>query len=131
MNDNLRDRGTIKWTAMMLPEHVSLLRELESNQDKVKRPVLDISQIEDIEMIISEAMEFSNPVQFSVFKPLPFLNGAETGEIIYIEGEIHYINQIRKVFHVVDSKGDTNLIKFEDVVGVEMEMNKQKNLSED
>ncbi|WP_307894080.1 YolD-like family protein [Bacillus swezeyi] len=119
-DDNLKDRGTIKWTAMMLPEHVSLLRELESNHNRVKKPVLDLAQIEDMEMIISEAMEFNKTVQFAVFKPLPFLNGAETGEIIYIEGKIHYINQQRKLFHVMDSKGDTNFIKFEDVVGVEM-----------
>lgn len=105
---------------MMLPEHVSLLPVLESNQDKVKRPLLDMSQIEDMEMIISEAMEFNHPVQFSVFKLLPMLNGPETGEIVQIEGHIHYINQLRKLFHVVDSKGDTNLIKFEDVVGVKM-----------
>ncbi|QNT74996.1 YolD-like family protein [Bacillus licheniformis] len=104
---------------MMLPEHVGLLRELESNQNKVKRPVLDMSQIEDMEMIISEAMEFNTQLQFTIFKPLPFLNGADTGELINIEGKIHYINHIRKVFHVVDSKGDTNLIKFEDIVKVE------------
>ncbi|MEC1262485.1 YolD-like family protein [Bacillus swezeyi] len=36
----------------MLPEHVSLLRELESNRNRVKRPVLDIAQTEDMEMII-------------------------------------------------------------------------------
>ncbi|QBR22286.1 YolD-like family protein [Bacillus licheniformis] len=105
---------------MMLPEHVGLLRELESRQNKVKRPVLDTSQIEDMEIIISEAMEFNNPVLFSVFKPLPMLNGPETGEIVQIEGHIHYINQLKKTFYVVDSKGDTNLIKFEDVVGVEI-----------
>ncbi|MEK5097062.1 YolD-like family protein [Bacillus sp. FSL W8-0848] len=105
---------------MMLPEHVCLLRELESNHNRVKRPVLDMAQIEDMERVICEAMEFNSTVQFSVFKPLPFLNGADTGEIVQIEGHIHYINQIRKVFHVVDSKGDTNLIKFEDVVGVEI-----------
>ncbi|ATH95614.1 YolD-like family protein [Bacillus glycinifermentans] len=104
---------------MMLPEHVSLLRELESNHNRVKKPVLDMTQIEDMERVICEAMEFNMPVQFAVFKQLPFLNGAETGEIIYIEGKIHYINQIRKVFHVVDSKGDTNFIKFEDIVKVE------------
>ncbi|WP_412678067.1 YolD-like family protein [Bacillus swezeyi] len=119
-DDNLKDRGAIKWTAMMLPEHVGLLRELESNQNKVKRPVLDMAQIEDMEKVICEAMEFNLTVQFSVFKSLPFLNGAETGETINIEGKIHYINHIRKVFHVVDSKGDTNLIKFEDVVSVEI-----------
>ncbi len=119
-DENLKDRGTIKWTAMMLPEHVSLIRELERSHNKVKRPVLDLAQIDDMEMIISEAMEFNNPVQFSVFKPLPMLNGPETGEIVQIEGHIHYINQLRKLFHVVDSKGDTNLIKFEDIVGVEL-----------
>ncbi|OMI06417.1 hypothetical protein BVL54_21645 [Bacillus paralicheniformis] len=104
----------------MLLEHVGLLRELESNQTKVKRPVLDMAQIEDMEKVIREAMEFNNQVQFTIFKPLPFLNGAETGELINIKGKIHYINHIRTTFHVVDSKGDTNLIKFEDVVGVEI-----------
>lgn len=79
-----------------------------------------MSQIEDMEMIISEAMEFNNPVRFSVFKPLPLLNGPETGEIIQIEGHIHYINQLQKTLHVVDSKGDSNFIKFKDIVGVEM-----------
>ncbi|MEC3608749.1 YolD-like family protein [Bacillus glycinifermentans] len=119
-DDNLKDRGTIKWTAMMLPEHVSLLRELETNLNRVKRPVLDMAQIEDMERVICEVMEINSTVQFSVFKPLPFLNGAETGETINIEGKIHYIYQIRKVFHVVDSKQDTNLIKFEGVAGVKM-----------
>lgn len=93
---------------------------IRKQPDKVKRPVLDMSQIEDMEMTISEAMEFNNPVQFSVFKPLPLLNGPETGEIVQIEGHIHYINQLHKTFHVLDSKGDTNLIKFEDIVDVEM-----------
>ncbi|MEC1427906.1 YolD-like family protein [Bacillus sonorensis] len=102
----------------MMPEHSEFLRELESSKNRVKRPVLDMAQIEDMEKVICEAMEFNSAVQFSVFKTLPFLNGAETGEIIYIEGKIHYINQIRKVFHVVDSKGDTNLINFEDVVDI-------------
>ncbi|CAI8850228.1 hypothetical protein EMIT074MI3_20210 [Bacillus licheniformis] len=41
-------------------------------------------------------------------------------ETVQIEGHIHYINQLHNTFHVVDSKGDTNLIKFEDIVGVEM-----------
>lgn len=61
---------------MMLPEHVSLLRELESSQDKVKRPLLDMSQIEDME--ISEAMEFNSAVQFFECLKLPLLNGLET-----------------------------------------------------
>ncbi|MCD2370827.1 YolD-like family protein [Bacillus sp. BS3(2021)] len=76
---------------MMLPEHVSMLPESESTHNRMKRPVLDMAQVEDMEKVISEAMEFNNPVQFSVFKPLPMLNGPETGEIVQIEGYIHYI----------------------------------------
>lgn len=36
-----RDRGTIKWNAMMLPEHVKLLREWKAEDDYVKMPELD------------------------------------------------------------------------------------------
>ncbi len=64
---------------MMLTEHVELLRELESSQNKVKRPVLDMSQIEDMEIVISEAMGFNNPVQ--LFQPLPFLNSFHKNQI--------------------------------------------------
>ncbi|QII50658.1 YolD-like family protein [Bacillus paralicheniformis] len=78
-----------------------------------------MAQIEDMERVTCEAMEFNSTVQFSVFKPLPFLNGADTGEIVQIEGHIHYINQLKKTFHVVDSKRDTNLIKFEEVVEIQ------------
>ena len=49
---------------MMLPEHVSLLRELESKHNRVKRPVLDMDQIEDMERVICEAMKCNMPVQF-------------------------------------------------------------------
>lgn len=38
---DIKDRGTIKWTAMMLPEHVELLKQLEHEQQKVKKPELD------------------------------------------------------------------------------------------
>lgn len=36
-----RDRGTIKWNAMMLPEHVKLLREWKAEDHYVKMPELD------------------------------------------------------------------------------------------
>ena len=36
-----RDRGTIKWNAMMLPEHVKLLREWKAEDDYVQVPEID------------------------------------------------------------------------------------------
>lgn len=35
------DRGTEKWTAMMLPEHIKMLRDLDLDYYKTNKPVLD------------------------------------------------------------------------------------------
>ncbi|MEC0709710.1 YolD-like family protein [Bacillus haynesii] len=118
VNDNLKDRGTLKWTSVMSPEHVSLLRELQDGLKRIKRPVLDMSQKDDMELVINEGMEFNLTLHFEVFKARSFLNTQETGDIIHLEGKIHYINQQQQIFHIVDSTGDTHFIKFKDLIGV-------------
>lgn len=52
----LRYRGTMKWTAMMLPEHVKMLRDEFIEYDKVDKPTLDEHQLEEINSTILEAM---------------------------------------------------------------------------
>ena len=44
-----RDRGTIKWNALMLPEHVKLLREWKQEDEEVKMPNLSEWELEDIQ----------------------------------------------------------------------------------
>lgn len=41
MNEHIKDRGTKKWTSIMLPEHVKALRELNAELNKVEKPILD------------------------------------------------------------------------------------------
>lgn len=36
-----RDRGNVKWNAMMLPEHVKLLHEWKAQDEYVEKPQLD------------------------------------------------------------------------------------------
>lgn len=43
-----KDRGTIKWNAMMLPEHVKLLREWQAEDQLVEKPQLDEAQFEQM-----------------------------------------------------------------------------------
>ncbi len=38
----LKDRGTKKWVAMMLPEHVQAVRQEIENQNKIKRPIVTV-----------------------------------------------------------------------------------------
>lgn len=52
----LRDRGRIKWTAMMLPEHVRLLREWKEEGGHRKPIEIDEQQHEEWHYVISQSM---------------------------------------------------------------------------
>lgn len=52
---NNRDRGKIKWTALMLPEHVSMLRDWQAEDDKVPRPELNEFDFEEIQQQLESA----------------------------------------------------------------------------
>ena len=56
MYENNRDRGSIKWTALMLPEHIARLREWQSEDDYMKRPDLTDWDMQDIQEQLEVAM---------------------------------------------------------------------------
>lgn len=96
-----RDRGTIKWTAMMLPEHVSMLRELQYQQTKEPKPAIDEQKIEEYEYIICEAMEFNAELYFKYWK---------NGFFEEFRGSVHYIDHVTKRLTVINNKGDVDYI---------------------
>jgi hypothetical protein len=48
MDNRNRDRGTIKWTAIMLTEHLHLLREWKAEDDVFPEPNLDESDFDEL-----------------------------------------------------------------------------------
>ncbi|CEG21743.1 YolD-like protein [Planococcus massiliensis] len=48
LNGQIKDRGGIKWTAMMLPEHVQMLRDWQKEDPFNKKPDLDAFDLEAI-----------------------------------------------------------------------------------
>ena len=52
---DIKDRGRIKWTAMMLPEHVEMIREWYEKDEQVPKPDLN----EDDLRLIQEEMEIA------------------------------------------------------------------------
>ncbi|WP_067727684.1 YolD-like family protein [Oceanobacillus damuensis] len=44
----MNDRGSIKWTAMMMPEHIQLLNDMWKRKEYKEKPVLDEQQLEEI-----------------------------------------------------------------------------------
>jgi hypothetical protein len=78
-----KDRGTIKWTAMMLPEHVQLLREWQQEDQFIKRPQLDEAQLEQIDSHIQRAYQENKSIQLKIW---------ESTAMYEVEGTIHKVN---------------------------------------
>ncbi|WP_017797377.1 YolD-like family protein [Oceanobacillus kimchii] len=51
----MNDRGSIKWTAMMLPEHVEYLRKKKKEAQKISKPVIDNQQFDYMEQQLQYA----------------------------------------------------------------------------
>ncbi|ALC83930.1 MULTISPECIES: YolD-like family protein [Bacillus] len=110
MKSNMLTPGSnMRWESsrMMLPEHREALLARKKEQMKVEKPELDEQQIENMETLISESMEFVFPLLFKVY---------DDGHFREVAGLVEYINERTKHLHVVDSKDDTNFIRFEDIV---------------
>lgn len=63
-----KDRGTIKWTAMMLPEHVQRLRVWERELDYIVPKEKEEWELEDLQQTIEQAYKQGLTVTFSIFK---------------------------------------------------------------
>ncbi|MEC0544166.1 YolD-like family protein [Bacillus inaquosorum] len=61
----LRDQGTIKWTLMMLPEHLTQLKQDLLDVSKIEKLSLDAQQIEEMDILVSEALEFNKDLVFN------------------------------------------------------------------
>ena len=63
-----RDRGNIKWNALMLPEHVKLLREWQAEDKKIAKPMLDEWQLDEINKKLQFAYEQKLPIRLDFWR---------------------------------------------------------------
>ncbi|WP_342538297.1 MULTISPECIES: YolD-like family protein [unclassified Sporosarcina] len=57
MLENIRDRGNVKWTAMMLSEHVAELHRWQNEDNYEGRPELDDYDLQAIQYEIEVAQK--------------------------------------------------------------------------
>ncbi|MFV9832743.1 hypothetical protein A4A36_11595 [Bacillus subtilis] len=105
----LRDRGTIKWTSMMLPEHLIQLKQDLIDVSKIEKPSLDDQQIEEMDLLVSEALEFNKELRFNLFN---------NGFVENVTGRVHYINFEQQKLHVKDQNDNTVYINMNNIIGV-------------
>ncbi|KGR85779.1 YolD-like family protein [Lysinibacillus odysseyi] len=63
-----RDRGTIKWNAMMLPEHVNLLHEWKAEDNKIEKPNLDEWACQELGAQLTAAYHHRLPIRLTVWQ---------------------------------------------------------------
>jgi hypothetical protein len=98
----IRDRGRIKWTSMMLPEHVKLLRDWAKEDTYEKRIELDEQALEVLNEVVAEAMEFGKPVSITHYVH-------HRHELLV--GSIHHADSLEGKLHVVDRDGKVHYIR--------------------
>lgn len=106
---DIKDRGRIKWTAMMLPEHLTELRDWYAEDDLTVRPKLtewDLAAIqEEIEIAYKRKCE-------------TLIKTWRDGRIIEYQGIIEAIDLHNKAILLADPFGDM-WIQIEGIISVQ------------
>ncbi|WP_316569710.1 YolD-like family protein [Neobacillus sp. YIM B06451] len=107
----IRDRGRIKWTSMMLPEHVKMLRDWVKEDSYEQKTELDEQQLELMNETLAEAMEFNQAVAITHYRRHNY-------EICI--GNIHYWDELAHKLHIVDSSGTAHIIPIENIADIRL-----------
>ncbi len=107
----VNDRGNIKWTAMMLPEHIELLQDLSKQQNYKNKPILDEQQIEFHGFKLAEAANGEKEVWIKYYRDHDF------HEIV---GHVKMGEPFDNYFRCRNDDGITR-IQFDSLVDVEIQ----------
>ncbi|WP_152658309.1 YolD-like family protein [Oceanobacillus sp. CFH 90083] len=107
----INDRGNKKWTAIMIPEHVAMLKEVKKEYYAVEKPILDEQQIEENGFKLMMAHKDILLIEVKHYKDYG---------LHHCKGYIDSINYQYKYIKLVSKLGHDNLIKikFEDTINV-------------
>jgi len=91
----IRDRGNIKWNAMMLPEHVKLLREWHEKNDDVVKPELDEWALQELSEQLQIAFKNRTQVELKIW---------ETAHIFTAAGIISKLDDTKGTLYLEDGR---------------------------
>lgn len=106
----LNDRGTIKWTSLMLPEHVKMIRQHFLEEEYQIRPAIDEQQQELLNEKINESLEFGSQVAVTFF---------ENHKINSLKCTIHYVDTLKKRLHLVEQQGQPRYLDLENLLDIQ------------
>lgn len=98
----LKDRGSIKWTSLMLPEHVQMLKDLWQEDKTSIQPLLDEQMLDELNQHLQTAFSQNKKVRLTVH-----LNGQKQKLI----GIIVRICENEKTIYLKTTDGITRTIQ--------------------
>jgi hypothetical protein len=85
----INDRGTKKWTSIMMPEQIDMLQKLFAEQNHKEKPILDAQQLAENATMLQEAIENNLTVEITYFKDHDFHN--VNGKVLFIQTQNRYL----------------------------------------
>ncbi|GAB3807081.1 YolD-like family protein [Virgibacillus kimchii] len=93
----VNDRGSIKWSAMMMPEHIEMLKKSWKEQERREKPLLDEQQKEEIEGKLQLAIHNDLTIQIKYFKGHDFYYVLDKIASINVKDGSLYLKQMEKL----------------------------------
>jgi hypothetical protein len=106
----VNDRGSIKWTSLMLPEHVELLRTIWREDKRVTRPNLDEQELEVLNIRLLEAYNEQQLIQIEYY---------QSGRMVTIRGGIKKFDQLSQTVVIQVGEDETIAVPFTDIYRIE------------
>lgn len=106
----LRDRGSIKWTAMMLPEHVQSIKEILAEAENIKMPILEEDKIQEMELLLLEGIEYNRLLHYDIFN---------NGTIDRLTGKTIFIDHLKRELRIQDKNNHMHSIPFHSLVNIQ------------
>ncbi|GGD06254.1 YolD-like family protein [Pontibacillus salipaludis] len=64
---NRQNQGTIKWTSLMLTEHIATLKKVWKEDERVKKGLIAMDKAVEVDFLVRRALNDSLPVQLRYF----------------------------------------------------------------
>ncbi|WP_243290152.1 YolD-like family protein [Bacillus sp. FJAT-47783] len=105
----IRDRGTIKWTAMMLPEHVKILRDWMKEDGYEEKPELDEQKLEQFNELIYQSLKQRCELQFTYYAERTFHS---------VRGRVVNITPIHRTIRIEQKEKGERELKIDSIVDI-------------
>ncbi|MFZ5946247.1 MAG: YolD-like family protein [Bacillota bacterium] len=107
----MRDRGSIKWSSLMLPEHKELLKKLAEEQNHVKKPILTEDRYEQINQTLIYAIKNSLPISIKFY---------QSNSLYTVQGVVKMCDPLTQKLKLIDNANKELILYLEQIIDSEI-----------